>query len=87
MENLRDIVHTITQDNYINENSNVYINENINKEILYIKGSEEKNKSIDINLEKNRGYLNIPNELAESKEYNINIVILLEKMLLMKKKL
>ena len=69
MENLSDIDDTNTQDNYINENSN----DNINKDNLYIKGNEDKNKSIDINLKKNRGYLNNPHELAESKEYNINI--------------
>ena len=75
MENLRDIDDndndndndTNIQDNYANENSND------NKDNIYIKGNEEKNKSIDINLKKNRGYLNNPNELAESKEYNINI--------------
>ena len=69
MENLRDIDDTNIQDNYINENSK----ESINRDNLYIKGNEEKNKSIDINLKKNRGYLNNPNEVAESKEYNINI--------------
>ena len=69
MENLRDIDDTNIQDNYINEKSN----DNINNDNIYIKGNEDKNKSIDINLKKNRGYLNNPNELAESKEYNINI--------------
>ena len=70
MENLQDLDNTNTQNNYINENDNDNSKDNDN---LYIKGNEEKNNSIDINIKKNRGYLNNPNDVAESKEYNINI--------------
>ena len=65
LDNLQDIENSNSHDKFTNENTN---NDNI-----YIKGNEQNNQSIDINMKKNRGYLNNPNELIESKEYNINI--------------
>ena len=77
MDNLQDLDDTKTQDNnYINETENIKNNNENNKnndKDDYLKGSEEKENTIDINLKKNRGYLNNPNEVTESKEYNINI--------------
>ena len=72
MENIQDLDKTNSQDNYIEENNHENIIENENKDNFILKGNE-KNKSIDINLKKNRGYLNNPKDVTESKEYNINI--------------
>ena len=69
MENLQDLDNSNSQDKYGNE----IIKENKIKDNINIKGYEEENKSIDAGLKKNRGYLNNPNEVTESKEYNINI--------------
>ncbi len=72
MENLQDLDKTDSQNNYIEKNQNENINEKNNKDNIIIKGNE-KNKSIDINIKKNRGYLNNQDDMTESKEYNINI--------------
>ena len=69
MENLQDLDNSNSQDKFGNE----IINEKKFKDNINIKGDEEENKSIDSGLKKNRGYLNNPNEVTESKEYNINI--------------
>ena len=76
MENIRDIDNTQTHGDDISENTNNKLNDNINEHNYnneYLGRNEEKNKSIDINTKKNSRFLNNPNELTESKEYNINI--------------
>ena len=72
MENLRDLDKTNSQDNYTDENIKENLKEIKNNNNAIIRGNE-KNKSIDINLKKNKGYLNNQDDLGESKEYNINI--------------
>ena len=75
MENLRDLDDTNNQannnNNNLNDNTDIDNDNNNN----YLKESEEKDKTIDLNTKKDRGYLNNnnSNEVTESKEYNINI--------------
>ena len=69
IENLQDLDNSNSMDKYGNEINN----ENKIKDNINIKENEKENKSIDVGLKKNRGYLNNPNEVTESKEYNINI--------------
>ena len=71
LENLRDLDESNDNDKtekiYSKDNINISNNnENITK-------NEEKNKSINLNIKKDRGYLNNQNEEPDSKEYNINI--------------
>ena len=71
LENLRDLDESNDNDKtekiYSKDNINISNNnENTTK-------SEEKNKSINLNIKKDRGYLNNQNEEPDSKEYNINI--------------
>ena len=71
LENLRDLDESNDNDKtekiYSKDNINISNNnENTTK-------NEEKNKSINLNIKKDRGYLNNQNEEPDSKEYNINI--------------
>ena len=71
LENLRDLDESNDNDKtekiYSKDNINISNNnENITK-------NEEKHKSINLNIKKDRGYLNNQNEEPDSKEYNINI--------------
>ena len=87
MENIRDLDDTNNHDNdnnndkdndNNNDNNNINDktdNDNDNNNNNYLKESEEKDKTLDLNTKKDRGYLNNnnSNEATESKEYNINI--------------
>ena len=68
LENLRDLDESNDKTEKINSKENIDISNNVE-----IGENEEKDKSININNKKNRGYLNNQNEEVDSKEYNINI--------------
>ena len=68
LENLRDLDESNDKTEKINSKENIDISNNFE-----IGENEEKDKSININNKKNRGYLNNQNEEVDSKEYNINI--------------
>ena len=68
LENLRDLDESNDKTEKINSQENIDISNNVE-----IGENEEKDKSININNKKNRGYLNNQNEEVDSKEYNINI--------------
>ena len=68
MENLRDLDESNDKTEKINSNDNINISNNNE-----MNENEEQNKSINLNIKKNRGYLNNQNEETDSKEYNINI--------------
>ena len=68
LENLRDLDESNDKTEKINSQENIDISNNVE-----IGEKEEKDKSININNIKNRGYLNNQNEEVDSKEYNINI--------------
>jgi hypothetical protein len=68
LENLRDLDESNDKTEKINSKENIDISNNVE-----IGEKEEKDKSININNKKNRGYLNNQNEEVDSKEYNINI--------------
>ena len=73
MENLRDLDESNNDDTEkLNTEENININAN-NENNINLGNNEEKNKSINLNVKKDRGYLNNQNEETESKEYNINI--------------
>ena len=68
LENLRDLDESNDKTEKINSNDNIDINNNAD-----LTENEEKNKSINLSVKKDRGYLNNKNEDIDSKEYNINI--------------
>ena len=71
LENLRDLDESNDND----KTEKIYSKDNINisNNNEYTTKNEEKNKSINLNIKKDRGYLNNQNEEPDSKEYNINI--------------
>ncbi len=68
LENLRDLDESNDKTEKVESNDNINITNNANSA-----ENEGKNKSINLSIKKDRGYLNNQNEVVESKEYNINI--------------
>ncbi len=68
LENLRDLDESNDKTEKVESNDNINITNNANSA-----ENEGKNKSINLSIKKDRGYLNNQNEETESKEYNINI--------------
>ena len=68
LENLRDLDESNDKTEKVESKDNINITNNVNSA-----ENEEKNKSINLSMKKDRGYLNNQNDLVESKEYNINI--------------
>ena len=68
LENLRDLDESNDKTEKVESNDDINITNNANTP-----ENEGKNKSINLSMKKDRGYLNNKNEEVESKEYNINI--------------